>query len=156
MKYFNSDLWMNIQNDKTRDEAEKQWNLNDKAYQKHYLQIREKLPKHFIKIYEKEYGFHDFIISEIRITPKIYKTKRNQVNIFITLNNAENQYVVEFKNVVSAKFNYADNIYCIGGNIAWGYTEFEILDNKQIKMSVLCDIKNEFEFVFTNVVIKKC
>ena len=50
MKYFKSDLWLEIQDTIKGDDAEKQWRKNSELYNKYFNTIRHKLPKKFMKV----------------------------------------------------------------------------------------------------------
>ena len=144
-----------MQKELTKNMAEKQWLINSELYKSYFNTIRDKLPPKFIKIYDEENGFHDCIIKEITIKSIERKTKRDTINFLIVLSNGTVNYFIEFKNAEIIKMNVSSNIYCICGRISWGYSEFEILDNKKIKLSILCDVINEIELIFDNIVINK-
>ena len=40
---------------------------------------------------------------------------------------------------------------CIQGKLAWGYSEFELLSDKNIKLAILCDVENEMQFEFESI-----
>lgn len=154
MKYFKSDLWLEIQDTIKGDDAEKQWRKNSELYNKYFNTIRHKLPKKFMKVYEGEKGFHDFVIEEISIKPSPKKSCGIINTLNIKLKKESRLYSLEFNKVEKTKMDFSDNSYCICGKISWGYSELELLENGNIKLSVLCDIVNEIEMVFKSVTIK--
>ena len=69
MKYFTSDLWikLNSSDEKERISAEKLWDENNKIYNDYFTQSEKLLPKRFIQLYIKHYGFHDYLIKYINM-----------------------------------------------------------------------------------------
>ena len=156
MKYFTSDLWLKIQNSTTRKDAEMRWDKNDKIYEKEFKNIRKQLPTMFLNIFDKECGFHDFVVEEINIKKIEKKTVVSSIDICIKIKNGNKCYDIILKSVETYRINIVDRSYCICGNLSWGYSEFEILKDGNIKLSLLCDVVNEFEFTFRKIQIKKC
>jgi len=155
MKYYTSNLWSDMQASATKDIAFKQWTENDKIYAKYFNEIKDCFPKSFLKIFLKEHGFHDFFIDGITIKSIKRKTISDIINIIISISNRSSNYDIELKNIENTNINIINLTNCIFGKMSWGYSEFEILENNKFKLSVLCDIVNEFEFVFSKISIRR-
>lgn len=155
MKYFTSELWAGMQDSCIQDETERRWDKNAELYASYFSSIRERLPKGFLKIFDRECGFHDFTIEKINLSFVTRKTMPNAVCVTILITNGENRYQIIIKNVDISNINIIDKSYCIRGRLSWGYTEFELLENKKIELRILCDIYNELTFVFDKISIKK-
>ena len=64
MIYFKKELWQKMQ-ELNNESVNDIWCNNINEYNSKFLNIKKKLPSKFIKIFEKENGFHDYIISDI-------------------------------------------------------------------------------------------
>ena len=144
MKYFKSDLWEKMQNDESQEILD-EWNENSRYYEEYFNKISKHLPKNFIKVYTQAKQFHDYTIDAICIDA----SKKEQITL--TLSKGEERYLVKLKNVEKYKINVESKEYCICGNMSWGYAEFEWLGKSKLMLSILCDIVNEFEFVFNKI-----
>ena len=146
MKYFTSTLWEEMQHSESRDRAEKEWDENVELYKTYFTDIKRSLPKSFLKIFDKECGFHDFSIKEINTTSCTRKTVSDIVNVTIIVSNGKNQYDIMLKNVEILNINIINKLHCICGRISWGYSEFELLENQKIELRIICDVHNEICF----------
>ncbi|MEG1255469.1 hypothetical protein [Clostridium sp.] len=69
MKYFKSELWRGY-NSNIKEEFEEtkvQWEKNNKEYASIFEKVKQRLPKAFLKIYMREYGFHDFHLKNLKV-----------------------------------------------------------------------------------------
>lgn len=148
MRYFKSELWEKMQitdNQECLDE----WDENSKQYEEYFNKISKHLPRNFIKIYNQVGRFHDYVIDMMCID----SSKKEQITF--RLSQGEEYYLIKLKDVERYKINVENKDYCICGKTSWGYAEFEWLGKNKFKLSVLCDIVNEFEFVFGKISVRK-
>ena len=144
MKYFKSELWRKMQIAECQECLDK-WNENSRLYEAYFDKISKHLPRKFIKIYNQEKRFHDYTIDAICVDSS------KKVQITIALNNGDKIYCVKLKNVEKYNINVVSREYCICGNMSWGYAEFEWLGKNRLRLSVLCDVVNELEFIFNKI-----
>lgn len=148
MKYYTKELWKRVQ--KCDINAEKLWNKNADEYHQYYLKIKSSLPRKFIRIFEKEHGFHDYEVFEINLDDFLKGSHKQ--NVILKIENGINRYQIKLTDVTSCILNIIDKSNCINDKLCWGYTEIELLGDK-IKLNMLCDVENELEFVFKNIKI---
>ena len=155
MKYYKSELWKEMQSNSNNEKNKKLWETKSKEYNEYFKVIKKQLPKYFINIYEKEHCFHDFYITGFRVEEVLQKTSSNFHVVYIEITDGNNSYMLKLNHVEKIKMNLADKCYFIMGRMSWGYSEFEILSDRMVKLSVLCDILNEFEVVFKSLKLIK-
>jgi hypothetical protein len=158
MKYYTYELWKKINSlDKTtRDEAERKWNENDALYTQIYNQVKEKLPKKFVKIYE-QHGFHDWKIGDLNIVEDKLNCKYTKVEMIVK--HVGITYVITFNCVSKILINYLNDhfnkaaYFC--GIDTWGYSEFYQLDNKVFSFEALLVSGSSILIHFRKLEIKR-
>ncbi|NLJ19626.1 MAG: hypothetical protein GX429_00630 [Bacteroidales bacterium] len=155
MKYFTNKLWqqLNDENNDIRIEAEKQWNDNANLYSKVYNEVKSKLPKKFIIIYEKEHGFHDWQIKNINIIQSDTKTKT--INIEIAITNSSKSYIISYKKIKIVKIGYQYDNLIERGFDDWGYSEFLPFDDESISNEILFASGVSIFICFKKIYIKR-
>lgn len=155
MKYFTSNLWIKINSiDKNeRNLAELQWDENDLKYSEYFKEIDKLLPQRFIKIYLKNYGFHDYIINNINIKT-VKKKQKPTLMIELEISNFKKSFTILYQYVKKCNLNLSDITDWFFKEMRWGYSEFELLDSGLIKQNISCDFNSELEVEFKNVIIK--
>ena len=148
MRYFTKELWLGVQDcDKAiREQAEKQWEINDLAYEQEFAEVKKHLPGKFVKNYLSRNGFHGYTILDI----SIFKEKRSYF-CKLKLSDGEETVLIEMDGIKALLVNVNSLTCCIQKSVAWGYDEFEITPYNSIKLSVLCDVQNELQFEFENI-----
>jgi hypothetical protein len=129
MKYFTKILWeqCNSTDSIVRKKASKEWDENAQKNFKQYKNIRKSISFEFIKIYEKEYGFHDWKIEKIEASMKSNKL----FSIFLT--KGERKVIINYGDVLMFDVVVAN---CIEED-QWGYAEFSITNDSYIKHEIL-------------------
>ena len=153
MNYLTSNLWRKLSSpDETiRQQANSQW---DEAWQQYHDYMEEKVHKNISKKHWctiiRCHDHHDSIINQIRIDNCFYKKKPSlRVNIIL-----DNKIQLQLINVTHCLFDIQNQSSLPCGSFSWGYCEFELID-KKMKLSILCDISNQFDFEFDNIAIHK-
>ena len=146
MKYFKKELWKY-----NNEENEIIWSNNAEKYAKYFESIKKYLPKRFLKVYLNEEGFHDYVINSINIDTSVKDRKNNLSRMRVELKSGQRDFTVELSGVSAFKIDISDKSYCICGKLSWGYAEFERIDAKKMKLSIICDIENELEFIFEKI-----
>ena len=152
MRFFTRELLININdsNGDIRAQAENKWNKNDKDYQQQFLKVKKHLSKAFVKELLARKGMHDYSILGIDID------KGTQTySCELRLSNGDETVVITMERITSLQMELSSLCCCIQGSLAWGYSEFEITPDKQIRLSVLCDEENEMQFEFKTIQIKR-
>ncbi|MCL2633804.1 MAG: DUF4085 domain-containing protein [Oscillospiraceae bacterium] len=148
MKYYLSEYWAMMQSRETRDEALNKWYAASEEYYKYFDTIKDKLPKNFINLYNKNDGFHDSIIKKISI--ENMRLKSCEVKFTLRINEVD--YILAYKNVIGFEVDIPPEE---NGLFGWGYDELELLDNGYFEHRILCDINSEFKITFKKLSIKK-
>ena len=148
MQYFKKELWSDLNNcdEAVRVKAEEVWNRNDHLYQQKFEEIKKLLPRHFTKEYLKRNGFHDYIILRID-----FSKKGRTYSCELQLTNGIENILIIMSEVKLVQVDVTSFQYCILGKLMWGFSEFEITPDGNIRMSVLCDIQNEMRFEFEDI-----
>ena len=152
MRYFTKELWTRINScdEDIRINAENEWKLNNLAYQNQFEGARKYLSHRFVKNYLSRNGLHDYVILGLVIT------KRAQAySCELQLSNGEETILVTMAGIKALQINIDSFHHCVQGKLAWGYSEFEITSDNNVKLSVLCDEKNELQFEFEKIKLMK-
>ena len=148
MRYFTKELWsrINDSNENIRSQAEKEWNANSLTYQQQFTKVKKHLPCGFVKSFLSRNGLHDYTILSALIA------KRKQTSCCdLQLSNGEETVIVTMVGIKALFVNMNSFHSCVQGKLLWGYSEFEITPDNNIKLSILCDIQNEMQFVFKQI-----
>lgn len=148
MRYFTKELWSKINDydENIRTQAEKEWNRNVLAYQQHFGEIRTHLSRGFVKSYLSRNGLHDYTILGMLIT------KREQSYCCeLQLSNCEETVLIAMVGIKALLVGIDSFRCCVQGKLTWGYSEFEITPENNVKLSVLCDEQNELQFEFEKI-----
>lgn len=136
---------MQSSNKEEREEGEKSFTENDKKYGLYFDSIKKKLPSKFIKqFYEKEW-FHDYKITNLQISNEKKVTAR------IDIEKSEDKFSIVLSDVQTLLFDIPNKTNWMLGKLTWGYTEFELKDNKYWIVRILCDFNCELEVHFKSI-----
>ena len=153
MKYYMSKYWemMNSDDPDMRDKGDIGWIENTERYMSYFDTIKENLPKGFLRIFDKNDWFHDFSIENI----EIMNTGKYSSIIKFIINRGNILYELTFKGVKSFFVNIPTTQNWMCGILTWGYTEFEMNDEKSWIIRILCDFDCELEILFKHISVKK-
>ena len=152
MKFFKKELWakINDSDELIRKQAEIEWEKNCESYQQHFLKVKKHLPDNFINNFLLRNGLHDYIIENISIS----KTTREYCCDLQLSNNTETILITMY-GIKALQVDIASFQNCIQGKLTFGYCEFEITLKHNIRLSILCDIKNELQIECETISFKK-
>lgn len=152
MRYFTKELWIKINDsdEAVRTQAQKEWNENGLRYQREFKEIQKHISGQFINEYLCRNGLHDYNILCLAITG----TER-EYSCQLQLTDGAETVLITIAGLKAFRIDATSLQYCIQGKLEWGYGEFEITPENNIKLSVLCDIQNEMEFEFESIKIQK-
>ena len=153
MKYYIGKYWAmaNSADAATREKGSKKWLSSTKKYGPYFEIIKDKLPKKFIQEFNKNHWFHDFVFDDISIINAGWQKQ----NIQLSISNDDNAYKILLAKVIGFAINVPTTKYRSSGNMSWGYSEFELLDDNTWVLRILCDIFCEMEFNFNKISITK-
>ena len=153
MKYYIGDYWAmaNSCNPEIREEGKTRWVETAKEYGPYFETIRDKLPKGFMKEFDKNNWFHDFTIDIVNIVNIGKKTSTIEFHI----SHGESGFIITLSGVTGISVNIPNTECWLFGKLTWGYTEFELIDEKKWIVRILCDIECELEIHFRRISIKK-
>jgi hypothetical protein len=159
MKYYTSKLWsmINSPSQKERDEADIQWEKNNKEYSAIFETVKARFSKNFLKIYLSNNGFHDFRIKNIIVNHKEYGIK-NPVSIDLYLTDDDiNTFKITYKNVKKFDVNYEEDEgwTATRGFDDWGYDEFLPIDEINLSHEILFASGSTILIHFKNIMITK-
>ncbi len=148
MRFFTKELWQkqNDPNEAVRMQAEKEWNANCSAYQEQFAQVQKQLSPGFTEKYLSRKGLHDYTILDISVTQK---DRAHSCQLKLT-NGAETLRIT-MEGLKALQMDIVSFQHCIRGRLAWGYSEFSLTPEKNIQLSVLCDLQNELRFEFESI-----
>ncbi|MFX0549450.1 hypothetical protein ACOAKC_08935 [Hathewaya histolytica] len=163
MRYFTNELWNKINSDSEyeREKAYLEWDKNDKEYYEIFNIVKGLLPKKFIKIYEQEYGFHDY---ELRNFEVIHGQKGyvDPVEFSVVITNGDNVWDIVYKKIKKISINYQQQsdvskrkkrVY--EGFDDYGYDEFFQIDGKTLSHEILFALGATILVHFEEIFIKK-
>ena len=145
MRYFTNELWngINSNSEDERKKAELQWDKNDKEYYEIFKIVKGLLPKKFMKIYEQEYGFHDYKLRNFEV---IHGEEGyvDPVEFSIVITNGDNVWNIVYKKIKKISINYEQQSDMIKrkkrvyeGFDDYGYDEFFQIDEKTLSHEIL-------------------
>ena len=67
----------------------------------------------------------------------------------------DNKIRLQLINVTHCLFDIHNRAALPCRSFSWGYCEFELIDNKRIRLSIISDVTNQFVFEFDNIAIHK-
>lgn len=149
MKYFTKELWSQINDidDDVRQQAQQVWSQNTQKYQQEFEKVRNFFPSKFLKLFFSCNELHDYIIQRILLT----SNKKGKQSCQLQMENGNEMFIIELCEIQCLNLNIASFESCINGQLRWGYCEFDAEDRDTLKMSVICDIENELNFVFKSI-----
>ena len=154
MKYFTPNLWKMLSSlDETkRQNANAQWKEAWEQYQKYMEEeVHNNISKKKWSTIIRCHSFHDSIINGIEIINSFYKQKPSMcVSIIL-----DNKIRLQLINVTHCLFDIHNRVALPCRSFSWGYCEFELIDNKRIRLSIISDVTNQFIFEFDNIAIHK-
>lgn len=152
MNYFKKELWYQMHDsDKSiRLNAEREWNENDQLYSKKFEEVVKQLPRRFVKEYLKRYEMHDYCILGLHIVKK-GRTYACEMQ----LTDGTETVLITMLGLEAVRVDVASFQYCILGRLEWAYSEFDITPENNIRLSILCDFKNEMQFEFKSITLIK-
>lgn len=156
MKYYTKELWGNVnnENEEIRIDADKQWIDNSNCYSIVYNEVKNKLQKRFINIYEKELGFHDWKVKALNINQKFIKRKSiMEVEIIITKD--LKIYQISFIGIEKINIEYGKDFSICEGFGDWGYSEILTNEDKTISFEILFSSGATFLIHFKKISIEK-
>lgn len=148
MRYFTKQLWaqINDEDESVRAEAEKQWELNCRAYQQAFETVKKQLSQRFLKRFHACCELHDYVIEGISVTKK-----RKKYDCEIKLADGTETVLLKMNELKAFQMSVDSFQNCIMGELAWGYSEFSLTEDGGIALSVLCDFQNELHFQFRSI-----
>ncbi len=152
MKYYKKKIWkdMNSKNEHIRKNAEKKWYLNSQKYFRILEKIKCKIPEDLITAMEGSGYFHDYIIRSMNF---LQDGTMNKKTFSILVENGDDAYRIEMYGVSKVKMALDGLGHGTFDRLEWGYCEMKIV-NKEIKMSILCNISCEISIAFKRVSVK--
>lgn len=146
MRYYTDELWSRI-NSKIKEERENaslQWDKNDAEYSEIFKDVKELLPKKFLRIYLQEYGFHDYKLKNFEVIhgEEGYK---DPVAVSIVITNTEKTWNIIYKKIKKIEVNYEQqpDVFkrkkrrTYEGFDDYGYDEFFQIDEKTLSHEIL-------------------
>lgn len=148
MRFFTKELWLmlNDSDESIRFKAEKEWEINTLAYQQQFAKACKHLSRSFVKSFLSRTCLHDYAILSIAIT----KGERTY-SCELQLSNNDEVVLIAMVGIKALQIDIESFLCCVQGKLAWGYSEFEITPDHNIKLSLLCDINNEMQFEFKKI-----
>lgn len=152
MKYFTKELWMGVNScdENIRKKAEQDWIKHSTAYHLQFDTVSKNLPGKFVKGFVSRNGLHDYTILEIALVNK------SQVpSCQLKLSNGNETISMKMKGIKAFQTGIDSFDNCIQGKLTWGYSEFEMISSKTMRLSILCDVTNEMMFEFEKITLKR-
>ena len=153
MKYTTPEIWrsVNVRDKNAREAAFQNWDSAFKRYFAYLEEIKPKISNRIWKTILNCHKLHDTTIRSISIENHWKRQKRYMV-CKISLGEEEcEEQILLLKNLTGFQMSIMNNDALPGGVFLWGYSEFELLSDGKMKMSLLCDVCNEYEFVFESM-----
>lgn len=162
MKYFTPDLWekINSEVEQERQEAELEWQRNDKIYFESFQKTKQHLPQDFVSIYQKNHCFHDCLISSFEVTKKP-DDSGGAVSIELKISNGSKHWLIQYGNVTRFHLDFIaeDEISFFAGTGSnawdeWGYDEFSLTDQDAVCHEILFSSGRTITIQFATILIK--
>lgn len=152
MRFFTKELWQEINSTDVllRTAAEHKWNENSAQYLNEFERVKSKLPRRFVTEYLSRNALHDYSILGLFLTRR---NRKYACEIQLT-DNAET-VLITMDDLHAFNFDVESFQQCVLGKLSWGYSEFEITRDGNIKLSILFDMLNEASFEFTSIKLAK-
>jgi len=153
MNYYIGEYWamMNSRDSETREEGLIKWDETAKEYGPYFQSIKDKLPKKFIKEFDKNSWFHDFTFVSISVA----NMKKGASTVELEITNDSDSFRITLSGVMRFAFDIPSTRCWMCGKLTWGYCEFELNDDGTWIVRILCDIECELEILFKKVGIVK-
>lgn len=156
IEFYKTNEWCSYYDEPSySDEEWKEWR---NEYFKYFADIKEKLPKGFVKQYYSNGGFHDFIISHI----SIQNSKPNRIIIEILLDGdysgfgkVNNKILLTYRNVENYCINVPEGKQWFFNNMQWLSDEFYLREDGLWSHRIMCDGNCEIKLLFKKISIKK-
>ena len=142
---------MNSDEPDIREKGKAAWIETAQKYGPYFEEIKKKLPKNFMKTFEKSSWFHDFVFSSINLT----NMGKYMSIVEFQISHVEESYKITFSGVNKIAINIPTTQNWLCGNLTWGYTEFELNDDNSWSIRVLCDLDCEISLNFRRIAIVK-
>lgn len=152
MRYYTKELLEKI-NDcdcRIRAEAEKEWCENDLAYQRQFEEAKRNLTRGFVKNYMARHGLHDYTVLGIET-----KKRGREYTCELQMTDGSETILITMTGLQTLQISIDSFRDCILGELRWLYSEFEQTPEGGMRLSVLCDMQNELQFVFKTIKIVK-
>lgn len=148
MRYFTKELWLGINDcdNNIRTKAEKEWEANDLTYQQQFIEAKKHLSQSFVKKFLARNGLHDYSINAI-----FFQKRRRGYSCVLHLSKGNEKLLLSMNGVKALHISIESFKCCIQGKLGWGYSEFELLADNNIKLAILCDVENEMQFEFESI-----
>lgn len=117
MKYFTPELWngFNSEMEEEYQRARTEWEKNSKEYCIIFEKIKNRLPKHFLKVFMKEHGFHDYELKKYEIIHGA-RGKKSPILVNLIVDNGEFCWQISYKEVTKIQINYEEQVENISQN----------------------------------------
>lgn len=141
MKYFTEELCskFNSTDPEKITQVEVEWKQNIAAYYQVFEGIKERIPKKFLKVYNRNQQFHDYEF----VTFKVFQPKRwapDPIKIQIIIATGHDAWIITYKQVSKIIFNFESeqNKYSKRWGIhTWGYDEFLPVNEEYLSHEIL-------------------
>lgn len=162
MKFFKPELWAKINSEieQEREEAELEWDRNDKLYSESFKMIKKYLPENYLTVYKNNYGFHDCLLTNIEIIKKP-DDFGGSISVYLKILKGSQNWLVRYGHVT--KFYYSffaeDELSFFPGinNNAWdewGYDEFSCVEEQTLSHEILFSSGRTIMIYFRNISVE--
>lgn len=163
MRYFTDELCeeINCGVKERRKVAEKEWDKNAEEYNVLFNNMRYRLSKKFLRIYEKEANFHDYRLKEIEVIHGKYGFI-DPVKVSLIIYNEINTWKLDYIKIEKISLNYkkindipsrAKEFYV--GFDDFAYDEFLEVDDRTLSHEILFASGATLLIKFGKIFIKK-
>jgi hypothetical protein len=142
---------MNADDPYVQDKGDAVWVEMAKKYSAYFDTIKNKLPKGFMKIFDKNDWFHDFELNNINLL----NTGKYSSVVEFQISHNDVVYKITFTGVKGFSVNIPTTQNWLCGMLTWGYTEFELNDDNSWIVRILCDFDCEIEILFKRITVAK-
>lgn len=155
MKYLKYDIYEKVcsMNQMERDLYAEEWNVCCEEYSKIFEQIAHRLPKAFLKEFNK-YHMHDNIVQSILIKREVLK-KGYRYDLHMKLLDYYDKRIMHslvFKNIKNLKVDFD---FVFAGNCDWIYCEILPVDEMRLSLEVFLFSGSMLYFEFSRLHYKK-
>lgn len=162
MKYFKRELWekINSEVEQEREQAELEWERNDKIYWESFRKTKQHLPKEFLSVYQQNHWFHDCLISGLEVVKKS-DDYRGSVSIEIKISKGPQKWLIRYANVTKFYLDFVaeEELSFFGGMNSnawdeWGYDEFYCIDEDTLSHEILFSSRRTILIYFKRISIE--